>query len=341
MSESHSPEPSDDPPPQSQNGAGVITRRRVGIVACVAAFLIAFFAIGAVSRSTPQSAPVAAAPAGTAGPGTVPFASWYWTMAASASNPNVLVLGTSNGLYRSSDDGKSWLPTGPKGLNATSVADLGKAMLAGGVAGAGPSPVERKGAGRVVSDGAGWLAQSTDDGHTWTQLRPRGLPTTAVQAVAVDPNGKSVDVLLNTGALYQSIDGAHSFRLATSTIGIVPWALAITPKQQYVGGDMDIGSHVSPNGRDWLLTPYTDARGGHMVMEYAVQPTSSPRILMTSIGIKISSDNGKSWRPSLSSQVMFGPVAWEPGASNVAYAVGFDGSVWRTGDAAKSWTKLT
>jgi hypothetical protein len=38
---------------------------------------------------------------------------------------------------------------------------------------------------------------------------------------------------------------------------------------------------------------------------------------------------------------MFGPVAWAPSTSDVAYAVGFDRSVWRSADGAKSWTKVT
>jgi photosystem II stability/assembly factor-like uncharacterized protein len=262
-------------------------------------------------------------------------------MVISATDPNVLVLGTSNGLYRSADGGKTWSATGPKGIDATSVAQTGKTIFAGGVAGAGPSPVIRKGGGRVAADGSAWLAISTDGGKTWSRLQPHGLPNVSVQALAVDPT-RNTDLyaLLNTGALYRSTDGARSFRLVSASLGIVPWALAITQKKHFVGGDMDMGPHVSVNGRRWLLTPYTDARGGHMVMEYAVQPGDLSHVLMTSIGIKASTDSGDSWRSALKSKVMFGPVAWAPSKSNLAYAVGFDGSIWRSDNAGKDWTKV-
>ena len=53
-----------------------------------------------------------------------------------------------------------------------------------------------------------------------------------------------------------------------------------------------------------------------------------------------SSDGGRTWHPTLKSDVMFGPVAWVPKKPNVAYVVGFDRSVWRTVDGGKSWAKV-
>ena len=78
-----------------------------------------------------------------------------------------------------------------------------------------------------------------------------------------------------------------------------------------------------------------------MVMEYAVQPTDSTRVLMTSRGVQMSTDGGQTWHFALKSDVMFGPVAWAPSTSDVAYVVGFDRSVWRSSDAGKSWTKVS
>ena len=82
-----------------------VTRRRAVVAGLVALFLAAFFAIGAVSRSTPASSTVAVA---TGAVGGVPASLWYWTMAVSPSDPNVLVVGTASGLFRSEDGGKSW-----------------------------------------------------------------------------------------------------------------------------------------------------------------------------------------------------------------------------------------
>jgi photosystem II stability/assembly factor-like uncharacterized protein len=104
---------------------------------------------------------------------------------------------------------------------------------------------------------------------------------------------------------------------------------------------MDSGAHVSANGKTWLTTPFTDASGGRMVMEYAVQPSHPARVIMTSVGIELPTDAGKTWHLALRSSVMFGPVAFAPSSSSVAYAVGFDGSVWRSADGGVSWTKVS
>ena len=145
----------------------------------VVAFVAVFAAIGAVSRSTPA---VAAAP--------LPFLPWYWSMVVSPSDPNLLVLGTSNGLYRSSDGGKTWAPTGPKNVITTSLVQSGSSIVAGGVPGT-PTPTARpwvrKGSFRTAPDGSAVLAASTDGGKSWQELHPRGLPNVSVQALAANP----------------------------------------------------------------------------------------------------------------------------------------------------------
>ena len=316
----------------------VFTRKRVVTAAFVAAFVAVFAAIGAVSRSSPTAVET------TAAESTVPSAPWYWTMVVSPSDPDVLVLATSDGLYRSSDGGKTWKPTGPKRVNATSVVQAGSSIFAGGVriAGANPGAVIRKGTGRAAPDGPAVLLASSDGGKTWRELHPRGLPNVAVQALAVDPaKSTALYVLLNTGGLYRSTDGARRFKLVSSKLGIAPWALAITQDGRFVGGDMDSGYHVSTNGKAWKQAAYTDSRGDRHVMEFAVQPTDSTRVLMTSRGVEMSTDGGKTWHVVLKSDVMFGPVAWAPSKSDVAYAVGFDRSLWRSDDGGKSWTKVS
>ena len=317
----------------------IFKRKRVVTAAVVAAFLAVLLGVGAVSRSTSNTAAPTALQGATTTP-TVPSELWYWTMAVAPSDPNVLVLGTNSGLLRSTDGGKTWKATGPKNVNATSLVSAGSVIFMGGArASASAGPVVRKGNARAATDGASVFAASTDGGRSWRLLHPAGLPNVAVQALAVDPaSSNTLYALLNSGTLYRSTDDASTFRLVSSRIGIPPWALAITQNSHFVGGDMDAGPHTSSNGHAWETTAYTDARGGHMVMEYAVQPSDSTRILMTSIGVEISSDGGKSWQPGLKSSVMFGPVAWSASEPDLAYAVGFDSSIWRTDDAGKSWT---
>jgi photosystem II stability/assembly factor-like uncharacterized protein len=307
----------------------------------VLAFVGVIAGLGAVSKSSPPTTTAAAATGSS--PGTAPSVSWYWTMAVSPTDANTLVLGTSAGLYRSTDAGKTWAPVGPKGVGVTSVVQAGSLLYMGGVPeSANAVPVIHKANARAAPDGAAVVAVSSDGGKTWKTMHPRGLPDVSVQSMAVSPtSSKTIYVLLNDGGLYRSTDGAASFEVVDRKIGIPPWALAITQGSHFVSGDMDAGPHTSSNAKAWQSTKYTDANGGRMVMEYAVQPSDPTRVLMTSIGVVISTDGGMTWHTALKSSVMFGPVAYAASAPSTAYAIGFDGSVWRSTDGGMHWAEVT
>ena len=316
-----------------------VTRRRAVIAGCVALFLAAFFALGAVSHSTPASSTAAVA---TGAAGGVPSSMWYWTMAVSPSDPNVLVVGSASGLYRSEDGGKSWAPVGPKSFNATSVVQSGKELVAaGGKLGALSSAIIRSGRTRRAPVGPLVIASSSDGGKTWTVVHPAGLPNTSIQSLAngTGSTASTIYAVLTNGKLYSSADGARSFKLVSPKLGIPPWTIAATGAG-FVGGDMDTGAYASPNATTWAKTKYKDTKGGVMVMEYAVQPGDAKLVLMSAFGVEGSTDGGKTFRPVLDSSVMFGPIAWSASAPDTAYAVGFDGSVWRTDDGGKTWKKV-
>ena len=324
----------------------LFARRWVVVVTVIAAFLIVLGAVGLVSRSTSSTA----APAVTVAPAvtpTLPAVTWYWTMAVSPTDPNVLALGTSSGVYRSADGGKTWARTGLEGINTTSVVRSGDSFFAAGVhsaLAAGPVVTTTKNAvkERSAPPGPAVFATSTDGGKTWKTIHPAGLPKVAVQSLSVDPgNSKTIYAITTSGAFYKSSDGAHTFAVVSPKLGIPPWALAVTQGTSFVGGDMDNGSHVSADGKTWTATRFTDGRGTDMVMEYAVAPGDGKRVIMSSVGIELSTDGGKTWSPALKSTVMFGPIAWAAGSSGVAYAAGFDGSFWRTTDDGKTWTPAT
>jgi photosystem II stability/assembly factor-like uncharacterized protein len=289
-------------------------------------------AIGAIVALTPAAAS-----------GAVPAASWYWSLLVPAANANVLLLGTGHGLYRSTDAGATWHSTGPAGLDATSLAESGGTILAAGVDEPPlASPTLVTGGAYVVAAGRPVFAESTDGGSTWRLVEPKGLPPVGVQALAVEPaNDRVVDAVLRNGAVYQSTDGGASFALVTAKIGGTPWTLAITGAGHLVAGDMTTGSYLSANATGWQHTAFVDPKGGHMVMEYAVAPGDPNHVLMTSYGVLSSTDAGKTWHPSLNSKLMFGPVAWAPGSTDVAYAVGWDRSLWRTDDGGKTWAKVS
>jgi photosystem II stability/assembly factor-like uncharacterized protein len=300
---------------------------------------------GWVSRRSGRAALVAAvgalvvaAPAGAA----VPSAAWYWSVVVPGSNSNVIVLATSGGLYRSTDGGTTWRPSGLTGVDATSLARVGSTILAAGVRVAkGTGPVLVVHGNYVVSPGSSVFATSSDGGVTWQLVTPQGLPSVGVQALAVDPsNDQVVDAVLRNGALYGSTDGGRSFTRVAAKVGGTPWAVAITQNGHLVAGNMTSGNYLSANAKVWQRTAFIDPRGSAMVMEYAVDPSDPSRVLMTSYGVLLSTNSGASWGPALKSKVMFGPVAWAPVGAKVAYAVGWDRSIWRSSDGGATWKKI-
>ena len=100
-------------------------------------------------------------------------------------------------------------------------------------------------------------------------------------------------------------------------------------------GDMRNGIYRSLNGRTWSQA----ARG--MSMAVAVDPRSPKRILATTTGIALSQDGGRTWSIAHRSKVMFGALAWSPTQSSMAYAVGYDRSLWRTADGGVTWKRIS
>jgi photosystem II stability/assembly factor-like uncharacterized protein len=225
-----------------------------------------------------------------------------------------LLLGTQHGLYRTTNGGLTWTRSGFVGEQVTILAQGGPAIFAGG---------------------NGLLAVSTDGGTTWTRLHPRGLPNEQVVSLAVDPAHPAVMYLvLKSGGLYRSTDGARAFGLVSRQVGPGIRSLPVGPGG-ILAGDVVNGIYLSAKGRIWRRT------AGGMVMALAVDPARRSRILVATFGISRSSDGGRRWTSVLRSRAMFGAVAWAPSQPLLAYAVGDDGSLWRSTDGGTRWTDLT
>jgi photosystem II stability/assembly factor-like uncharacterized protein len=254
---------------------------------------------------------LAAAPAALAG---VPKASDYHSLLVLPGDANTLLLGTHQGLYRTTDRGRTWHVSSLAGEDAMNLVRAGNTILMGG---------------------HNVFAESSNGGRSWRRFRPKGLPSLDVHGLAVDPRAPNVVYAQIAGkGLYRSADGGFSFRLVSSDVNGMMMQVAVTPAGHLVVGDMSRGIWLSSNGLKWSHT----ATG--MVMGVAVDPRNADRIVATGRGIAISRNGGKSWTAALRSKVMFGPVAWAPQKRGVVYAVGYDRSFWRSLDAGRSWQRI-
>lgn len=237
----------------------------------------------------------------------------YHSLLVAAKNPDTLTLGTHNGLYQSSDGGRTWQSTTLAGQDAM---NLGRAE------------------GDVTwTAGHDVLAKSTDGGQTWQDVRPDGLPHLDIHGFAVDPRDETTLWAALAGeGLYRSKDGGTSFELVTREVGAGVMALAVTPSGRILAGDMQQGLFVSDDGgKTWKPTLQAGLMG------LAVNPKEPERIVATGPGILLSTDGGRNWDQVLPLEQGAGPVAWSPSQPRVGYVVGFDKTLYTTDDGGATW----
>jgi photosystem II stability/assembly factor-like uncharacterized protein len=109
-------------------------------------------------------------------------------------------------------------------------------------------------------------------------------------------------------------------------------ALAVLPDGRLLAGDMQQGLLVSRNGGgSWQRMLAAEVIG------LAVNPADPSRLLATGSGIALSTDGGRRWRSVLDLSDGAGPVAWSKSNPKIAYVVGFDRKLYRSGDTGESW----
>src|SRR6266542_1390769 len=240
----------------------------------------------------------------------------YHSLLVNPSSSQKLMLGTHVGLYVSSDGGRHWRPEALSGDDAMNLA---------------------RPAGATV-----WLAghdvfkKSMDGGATWDDVRPAGLPSLDIHGFAVDP--RNARILYAAGAgqgLYRSRDGGRSFSLVSSQVGGNVMALAVLPDRRILAGDMQQGLLESVDGgAGWK--PRLRAQ----LMGLAVNPNDPRRVLASGAGIALSTDGGRTWRSVLDLPGGAGPVAWSQSNPQLAYAVGFNRTLYRSADGGETWSAV-
>jgi photosystem II stability/assembly factor-like uncharacterized protein len=282
-----------------------------GLVATLAVAAVALAAVlngdGDNETATPQP------PAAIEG---LPDTPDYHSLSVSPGSPDQLLLGTHQGLYGSSDGGRTWRFEALSGQDAMNLARTGRTTL--------------------WTAGHNVFAKSTDGGRTWIAMNPSGLPTLDLHGFAVDPRRPATLYAAVAGrGLYRSTDNGVSFSRVSKEVGGAVMALAATPSGDLLAGDMQQGLLVSRNGgRTWrrLLTA--------QLMGLALNPDDAKRLLAAGPGILLSTDGGQSWHQRLKITQGAGPVAWSPSNPKVAYVVGFDRTLYRSTDSGETWSAV-
>jgi photosystem II stability/assembly factor-like uncharacterized protein len=273
-------------------------------LAGIAAVLVAVFAFQSEGTTTPSVG--------------LPNTSDYHSLLVAPDDPGSLVLGTHQGLFRSSDAGRTW--------RHAELVDQDAMNLV------------QPAAETVWAAGHNVLAKSIDGGATWQDVRPGGLPGLDVHGFAVDPRDpKRLYAAIAGQGLYRSVDGGLRFALVSRDVGPGVMALAVLRDGTVLAGDMQRGALAASKdgGLTWKgLVKAT-------VMGLAVNPANSQEVLASGPGVLRSTDGGATWRQTLELADGAGPIAWAPSAPQTAFVVGFNRTLYRSDDGGATWTAVT
>ena len=235
----------------------------------------------------------------------------YHSLLVDADDDRRLLLGTHVGLYESRDGGRSWRVAGLEGQDVMNLV--------------------RAENGALWATGHNVAATSTDDGTTWVDVRPRGLPSLDIHGFTVDTGGRLYAAVANEG-LFRSEDEGKTFRLVSREVGPAAYGLAARGGELFAG-DAERGLVSSGDGgRTWRRA--LDAE----VTAIAISPEND-RLLASGQATYISTDGGGRWRAVGGIPARTWPVAWSPRDARVAYVVTLppDRKLYRSVDAGSSW----
>lgn len=237
----------------------------------------------------------------------------YHSLLVSPTDSRRLVLGTHFGLFESSDGGATWRRTEFGRRDAMNLARTGGSV--------------------VWAAGHNVLAKSSDNGKTWQDVSPPGLPYLDVHGFAVDSrNPNTLYAAIAGNGLYRSSNGGASFELVTKDVGGSVFALAVTRDGRILAGDTQRGLLSSRDrGKTWSTLFESPVLG------LAINPKQPQRILAAGQITQLSTDGGRHWKLVQALNEGTGPVAWSKSAPRTAYLVGFDRTLFRSSDGGENW----
>lgn len=283
----------------------------------------------------------------TSGPSDVAI----YDLAVDPTNSQRIYVGTSGGVYRSTDGGASWnaanlglenyTNSGPLPIQAVAVDSIGT-IYAG--AGAG-----------VTAGVKGGVYKSTNGGTSWSVVNIGLSGITFVDALAIDPTDNSVIYAGTSGGVFKSANSGSSWSAKNSGLTNTDISsLAIDPADHLTlyAGAVAFNNYIGgvfksiDGGNTWQAINtglITSQRPFATVASLSVGPTGTVYAGTNSGGVYKSSDGGGGWS-QVSSGLTFGgtftSIASDPADSTAVYTGTNVGTLFGSTTAGASWTTL-
>jgi photosystem II stability/assembly factor-like uncharacterized protein len=269
------------------------------------------------------------------------------------SDPNIILIGTGEGTFnidringvgilRSTDGGATWNTTSltysanqGHGFHVMEVNPLTGTILAG------------------ATDG---LWRSSDDGQTWTNVRPEdggtnyydvvwrpGSATTVYAVKGEAGSGNGVKISTNDGLTFAAAGpgGPPGFAIGKSKLAIS----AADPNKLYAHFTdkttySTIGTYLSTdNGANWTLRSSVDIVTGQgwYNLIFAADPNNADRLIGGGVPFFRSTNGGTSWSGiGAGVHVDQHAIRWKPGSPDEVW-IGNDGGVYQSTNDGSTW----
>ena len=236
-----------------------------------------------------------------------------------------LLEATDKGLYRSTDEGRSWQPVALPASARGHVAALA---------------VSKKGAFYIGGPGIGVLS-STDGGGKWT-ARNKGVPSRDVVAVAAHADQPdTVYVYVAKRGIFRSEDRGSHWKLmdAGPREPIRSLVHSNMPGSMQTGWFFAVTAKGVSRSMD-CFCGWRDAGAlGHPVAALAYDPKQPQRVYAaTGEGLYVSADGGEKWERASSPAPDI--TALTAASSGALYAVTAGGILFRSADGARIWAPI-
>ncbi len=205
-------------------------------------------------------------------------------MTQSKEDPNVLFVGTKNGMWRSKDSGDNWTkiesPSSPLDINSMAVDPRNNATIYAGTT---------------------WRPyKSTDSGKSWSLIKNGMIDDSDVFAITIDPRKADHLIASACSGIYESFNGGEKWAKIQGIPSQSRRTRDIVQHPSVVGtvyaGTTEGFWMTTNGGKSWILTTPRNVE----VNSIAVHPDEPNRVYIgtNNFGVLVSNDGGKNFSPT-------------------------------------------
>lgn len=269
-----------------------------------------------------------------------------YALAIDPTNCNTLYAGTNAGLFKSTDRGQSWMPTGPNRILL--VPQGGPAFERGAVSSTLVTSLAIEPSnGQIIYAGTWGLGvyRSLDGGGSWSPVNNGLGSNTWIYALTFNANGRALYAGSAEGGVFKTTDGAASWTAVNAgldNLNIRSLAADPSASQVIYAGTIDGVFKTANGGASW--SAMNNGLGTPTVWSFTVNPSDSQIVYagLEDGGVFKTTNGGSAWTVAgngLGSPTVYG-LALNQADLEEVYAGTYGQGVYRSSDSAGSWLPI-